>query len=279
MSFFERAYEYIKLVTVFDVIDILIVTILIYQLIKFIRGTSAERLLKGLVILMVATWVSDKLFLNVVNFILNAVMQVGVLALVIIFQPELRKVLEQFGKSRISLFHAKISDRRTLEVAISNVMEAVGALSWAKTGALIVFERNDTLKPQIDTGTVVNADVNSELLKNIFYNKAPLHDGAVIISGARIEAAGCILPLSSKLDLSKDLGTRHRAAVGMSEVTDALSVVVSEETGSISFSSGGMLKRHLAPETLERLLINELIPADNEEKQTLAQRIRGVFKK
>lgn len=208
-------------------------------------------------------------------------MQVGILALVVIFQPELRKMLEQFGSSKIARFlTSRGAQPSTTDTAIVQTIEAVNSLSWTKTGALIIFQRNDPLTAIINTGTTINADVNAELLKNLFYNKAPLHDGAVIIADGRIAAAGCILPLSSKQNISKDLGTRHRAGLGQSENYDSISVIVSEETGGISLAEGGILKQHLAPETLERLLTAKLMPAEAvEEKKTLRQRVREVLSK
>lgn len=276
MSLISELWMMLKDFSVVDAVDILIVSFLLYKFIKFVRGTGVERLLKGLIILLAATWISTGLELNVVSWLLTQVVSVGLVALVVIFQPELRKMLEQFGRSRFSFFKGKATNRSLMERAIVQTIEAVSAMSWEKVGALIVFERNDTLHSVANTGTMINADVNAELLKNIFYPKAPLHDGAVVISGARIEAAGCILPLSNNLSLSKDLGTRHRAALGTSENYDSVTVVVSEETGAISFCAGGILKRHLAPETLERLLLNELISdSDSDEKPGFWQRLKG----
>jgi diadenylate cyclase len=223
-----------------------------------------------------ATLLADVLQLNVVTFLLESVMQVGILALVIIFQPELRKMLEQFGSQKLSglLGIMRPHETKTTDAAILQIIEAVSSMSWTKTGALIVFQRDDSLQSIINTGTTVNADINAELLKNLFYNKAPLHDGAVVIAEGRIAAAGCILPLSGKQNISKDLGTRHRAGLGQSENYDSLSVIVSEETGGISLAEGGILKQHLAPETLERLLIAKLMPEEEEQKPTLVDRVR-----
>jgi len=236
--------------------------------------------LKGLLLLLVVTQLSDWFELHVIYYMLSNMMQIGIIALVIIFQPELRKLLERFGRSSFKLFKQPQQEvNQSMQLTIIQTIEAVSSLSWSKTGALIVFEKEDVLTGIINTGTIVNADVNAELLKNIFYNKAPLHDGAVIISNARIMAAGCILPLSGNHNISKELGTRHRAAVGMSENYDALCVVVSEETGSISLAAGGMLKRHLAPETLERLLINELMPQTEEKSvKGLKEWFKGKIK-
>lgn len=281
MKFLESIINNAKLATAWDVIDILIVAFLLYRLMRFLRNTNAQKLLYGLIAVIMILELSDVMHLYVIHYILEAVMQVGILALVVIFQPELRKMLEQFGSSKIARFlTSRGAQPSTTDTAIVQTIEAVNALSWTKTGALIIFQRNDPLTAIINTGTTINADVNAELLKNLFYNKAPLHDGAVIIADGRIAAAGCILPLSSKQNISKDLGTRHRAGLGQSENYDSISVIVSEETGGISLAEGGILKQHLAPETLERLLTAKLMPAKAvEEKKTLRQRVREVLSK
>ena len=281
MKFLESIINNAKLATAWDVIDILIVAFLLYRLMRFLRNTNAQKLLYGLIAVIMILELSDVMHLYVIHYILEAVMQVGILALVVIFQPELRKMLEQFGSSKIARFlTSRGVQPSTTDTAIVQTIEAVNSLSWTKTGALIIFQRNDPLTAIINTGTTINADVNAELLKNLFYNKAPLHDGAVIIADGRIAAAGCILPLSTKQNISKALGTRHRAGLGQSENYDSISVIVSEETGGISLAEGGILKQHLAPETLERLLTAKLMPAEAvEEKKTLRQRVREVLSK
>lgn len=281
MKFLESIINNAKLATAWDIIDILIVAFLLYRLMRFLRNTNAQKLLYGLIAVIMILELSDVMHLYVIHYILEAVMQVGILALVVIFQPELRKMLEQFGSSKIARFlTSRGVQPSTTDTAIVQTIEAVNSLSWTKTGALIIFQRNDPLTNIINTGTTINADVNAELLKNLFYNKAPLHDGAVIIADGRIAAAGCILPLSSKQNISKDLGTRHRAGLGQSENYDSISVIVSEETGGISLAEGGILKQHLAPETLERMLTAKLMPAETvEEKKTLRQRVREVLSK
>ncbi|MBQ1705851.1 MAG: diadenylate cyclase CdaA [Clostridia bacterium] len=282
MSVWESIVNSAKLATLWDVFDILIVAFLFYRLIRFLRNTGARKLIYGLIILLLLLEFSDLAELHVTHFIMETVMQFGLLALVIIFQPELRKMLEQFGSNRIARFFSdsRKQQKNVTDAVIVQTIEAVNALSWTKTGALIIFQRNDPLTDIINTGTTINADVNAELLKNLFYNKAPLHDGAVIVAEGRIVAAGCILPLSGKQNISKDLGTRHRAGLGQSEHYDSLSVIVSEETGSISLAEAGVLKQHLAPETLERLLTAKLMPEeDAEDKRTLVQRIRGLLRK
>ncbi len=278
---FDGMMNNFRMATLWDVVDILIVAFIFYRLMRFLRNTNAQKLFQGLVVLVAATLLADVLKLKAVSFIMRTVMEVGILALVIIFQPELRKILEQFGSQRLMKFFTigKSGEAKNNDAAILQTVEAVNSLAWTKTGALIVFQREDDLQHIINTGTTINADVNAELLKNLFYNKAPLHDGAVIIANGRVAAAGCILPLSGKQNISKDLGTRHRAGLGQSEAYDSLSVIVSEETGGISLAEGGILKQHLAPETLERLLVAKLMPEEETEKPTLVERVRGLISK
>ncbi|MDD5908496.1 MAG: diadenylate cyclase CdaA [Clostridiaceae bacterium] len=278
---FETILNNAKMATLWDVVDILLVAFLFYRLMRFLRNTNAQKLFQGLIAMVVITILSDLAQLHVIYYIMETVMQVGILALVIIFQPELRKMLEQFGSSKLSnLFSfGRNQEARTTDTAILQTIEAVNSLAWTKTGALIIFQREDSLQNIINTGTTINADVNAELLKNLFYNKAPLHDGAVVIADGRIAAAGCILPLSGKQNISKDLGTRHRAGLGQSENYDSLSVIVSEETGGISLAEGGILKQHLAPETLERLLTAKLMPEEDDQKPNLLERVKGWISK
>ena len=245
---------------IFDVIDILIMAFIIYKLIMLIRRTSSGAVAKGILVLIVALWASSLLQLNTVNFLLGRVVEWGVVALVVIFQPEIRRFLEQMGRTSLGQVFTHAEERNELDGAITQTVEAYASLSKSKTGALMVFERKNMLDDAIKTGTALDCSVSAELLKNIFWNKAPLHDGAVIVRGGRIVGAGCMLPMSGNVNLSRELGMRHRAGIGASEQTDAVVAIVSEETGSISVAVGGMLKRHLAPETLERLLRNELMP-------------------
>ena len=265
----------LQLVRAKDLIDILIVAFLIYKLIKLLKNTAAARLMKGVVLLLVITLISTWLEMHALSYIMAGIMQVGAFAIVVVFQPELRRILEQVGKMSLNIFGSKNADEQNTQLMIMQTVEAVSAMAWTKTGALIVFETGDSMSNIAATGTTVNADMTAELIKNVFYPKAPLHDGAVVVSNNRLQAAGCILPLSAKFDISKDLGTRHRAALGVSEAYDCCVVVVSEETGAISFAKGGMLKRHLAPETLERLLQQELMPSVNAEE---SKRIKGWLK-
>ena len=252
---------------IFDIIDILIMAFIIYKLIMLIRRTSSGAVAKGILVLIVALWASSLLQLNTVNFLLGRVVEWGVVALVVIFQPEIRRFLEQMGRTSLGQVFTHAEERNELDGAITQTVEAYASLSKSKTCALMVFERKNMLDDAIKTGTALDCSVSAELLKNIFWNKAPLHDGAVIVRGGRIVGAGCMLPMSGNVNLSRELGMRHRAGIGASEHTDAVVAIVSEETGSISVAVGGMLKRHLAPETLERLLRNELMP---EKEQTEA---------
>jgi diadenylate cyclase len=201
--------------------------------------------------------------------------EIGFLAIVILFTPEIRQFLERMGSSKLGVF-SHPDDSSELNNAITQTAQAYAQLSKDKVGALMVFERQNLLDDIIKTGTALDCAVSSELLKNIFWNKAPLHDGAVIVRDGRIVGAGCMLPLSGNVNLSRDLGMRHRAGIGMSEHSDAVVVIVSEETGSISAAVGGMLKRHLAPETLERLLRNELMNETEEEKKTSALTLQNL---
>ena len=275
---FNGLINNINMASLWDVVDILLVAFLFYKLMRFLRNTNAQKLFQGLILLVAATLLSEVLQLKALSFIMRTVMEVGILALVIIFQPELRKILDQIGSQKLAnLFSiGRGQEAKSTDLAILQTIEAVNSMSWTKTGALIIFQREDDLQNIINTGTTINADVNAELLKNLFYNKAPLHDGAVIIANGRIAAAGCILPLTGKQNISKELGTRHRAGLGQSEAYDSLSVIVSEETGGISLAEGGVLKRHLAPETLERLLIAKLMPEEEEtDKPALLDRVKG----
>ena len=251
-----------------DVLDITILSFIIYKLLWMLRKSSSGRVMWGILILILAMYLTSKFSLIATSFLLDRVVEWGVLVLVILFQPEIRRFLERMGSGTMGvLFSSPRREGEYLETAITQTTEAYADLSRDKVGALMVFERQNLLDDVIKTGTPLDCAVSSELLKNIFWNKAPLHDGAVIVRDGRIVGAGCMLPLSGNVNLSRDLGMRHRAGIGMSEHSDAVVVIVSEETGSISAAVGGMLKRHLAPETLERLLRNELISDNETEKK------------
>ena len=268
MSVLENIGRYILLIRPMDVVDMAIIAFLVYRLLKLVKSKRAENILKGVAIFLLALWVSQILQLNAINYLLTHIVEWGVLALIIVFQPEIRQLLENLGSRNIRLLKIFAPEERTteLERAIDQTVIACTEMAKTRTGVLIVFERKLLLDELVRTGTTLDAAVSSELLKNIFFVKAPMHDGAVIIRDGRILGAGCMLPLSKNTNLSRDLGMRHRAGIGMSENSDAVVVIVSEETGSISVAVGGMLKRHLMPETLSKLLRNELLPSADEEE-------------
>lgn len=267
----SNAINYMKTAQVSDIIDIILVAVLIYVAIGLIRRTNTTRLARGIVFIILALWLSDLLKFRMINSLLKTTVELGFIALVIIFQPELRRLLERMGSGRFMFFLGGSSAPLTFESVVNQTVLACASMSESRTGALIVFERAISLNEQMATGTIVNADVTSELLRNIFFVKAPLHDGAAIIREGRLAAAGCMLPLSQNASLSSDLGMRHRAGIGMSEHSDAVVVIVSEETGAISVAMDGMLKRHLTPDMLEKILRTELLPeSDNEQKRGIA---------
>ncbi len=272
-SVMQRLLEYAQSIEIWDVLDILTIAFLAYQLIKLVQKTNSSRIIKGVALVLIALWLSSGR-LRALNYLLTHIVDIGILALLILFQPELRHVLEKMGSSRLSFarfFSRPQVDRQTMERTIAETVSACGDMSKSRTGALIVFERELNLDEQARSGTRLDAEVSSELLKNIFFVKAPMHDGAAIVRNGRLLAAGCMLPLSRNVNLSRDLGMRHRAGIGMSENSDAVVVLVSEETGSISVAVGGMLKRHLMTETLSQVLQNELLPeeenADSADKK------------
>ena len=265
-----------------DAIDVIIVTILIYSAIKLVRETRAGQLVKGIIILVVIFLLSSQFELLMLSTILRTFFQFAFLALLIVFQPEIRKALEQMGRSKVgqSLANAvgvkeKESDKTQIRKAIEGVVDATAVLQQMRMGALIVFERHTKLGEIVETGTIVEADPSAQLIANIFFNKAPLHDGAMIIRAGRIYSAGCILPLSSNISISADLGTRHRAGLGMSENSDAVGVVVSEETGQISIALKGRLTRNYNRVTLrekrEQLLISSSEGAASGGKRILGK--------
>ena len=269
ISVLQNGWRYLTLIRITDLLDIAIMSFAIYKLLSLVRSTRAENILKGIVIFILALWLSSLLNLRGINYIMSYVVEWGVLALFIVFQPELRRGLEQLGSRNIRLLRILAPQQQSseLERAIDQTVLACTEMSKSRTGVLIVFERKILLNEVLRSGTTLDAAVSSELLKNIFFVKAPMDDGAVIIRNGRIGGAGCMLPLSKNVNLSRDLGMRHRAGIGMSENSDAVVVIVSEETGSISVAIGGMLKRHLMPETLEKLLKNELMPVAEAEEQ------------
>ena len=267
-AIFQAAVSFVKMIRISDLVDIAILSLLIYKLIWMTRKNSFGRVLKGVGVVLIIMVLASSFKLYAVSYLFSIVVEWGVLALVIVFQPEIRRILERMGDSRLfsRFFAAQSRDLNSVEQSINETVSAYTGMSKDKVGALMVFERQNHLDDIIKTGTTLDAAVSGELLKNIFWNKAPLHDGAVIVRNGRIIGAGCMLPMSGNVNLSRDLGMRHRAGIGISEHSDAVVAIVSEETGSISVAVGGMLKRHLAPETLERLLRNELLAEETENE-------------
>ena len=254
------------------IIDIAIVVFLVYCFLKIVKGSRAWQLIKGIALLIIATWVSGLFNLKILNWILTGIMNWGVIAIIVIFQPELRRALEQLGTNRLTQFFGIDKDLSTkTKEDIYKVVIAATELSKNKTGALIVLERDIKIQDIINTGIPMNAEVSPQLLVNIFEPKTPLHDGAVVISGNKIAAAACVLPLADDKDISKELGTRHRAAIGISKESDSLVVVVSEETGKISVAKDGTLIADVREDVLKKILISNIVTkrfaAEKKERQ------------
>ena len=261
-----------------DLLDILIIAFLIYQLLGFVNRTRAGQLAKGALIVMAVYLVANILNMRTVTWLLNSLLQVGLLTLVVLFQPEIRRALERMGQTdqwAYRFFNKNRYNDTSLKgawrSAIIAICDAAERFSETKTGALIVLERNTNLSEIVRTGTPVNSAVNLEVLGTIFYEGTPLHDGAAIIEDGRIKAAGCVLPLSNNLDLGKDMGTRHRACLGIAENSDAIAIVVSEETGIISMAKNGVLMRHFDRQTLYTRLVDEMIPKEAASEKSAAE--------
>ena len=248
---------FIQTIRFTDILDVAVIAYLVYRLMLFASRSSTANVAKAILVLVVALWVSDVCQLHVVNFILGRALELGFLALVVIFQPELRRLLEQLGSNKLKHLFMREEAATEIETAIDQTVAAYTALSKDKVGALMVFERKNLLDDAIATGTALDCSVNAELLKNLFWNKAPLHDGAVIVQNDRISAARCIMPVSDRRDIPGSMGLRHRAALGISGLSDAYVVVVSEETGNITFFKDGLYKVRVAPEELKRFLCGD----------------------
>ncbi|MBQ9148683.1 MAG: diadenylate cyclase CdaA [Oscillospiraceae bacterium] len=257
-----------------DFVDIALVAFLIYKLLPLIRNQNTMRIARAVVGVIIVAWLTDVLKLHALSFILSQFLTIGLLALVILFQPELRRMLDHLGSVKFTSFLGPVKPKQEIDPIISQTVLACEVMSRERVGALIVFAREHRLEEQLRTGTRIDGIVSEQLIRNIFFTNAALHDGAMIIRDGKITAAGCVLPLSESHRLSADLGTRHRAGVGMSEASDAVVVIVSEETGTISVAVGGMLKRHLASQTLERLLHNELSSDEPVKEESLVLRLR-----
>ncbi len=262
-----------------DYLDIIIVAYLLYRILPLFRTTGTMRIAKAVVVIVIVAWLTEIFELYTLNFVLSQFLQIGLIAVVVLFQPELRRMMDHLGNMKFRKFLGVEKPSPEMEPIITQTVAACEVMSRERIGALIVFAREERLEEYFKTGTMIDGEVSEQLIRNIFFPKAALHDGAMIIRDGRIVAAGCVLPLSESSRLSADLGTRHRAGVGMSEASDALVVIVSEETGTISVAVGGMLKRHLASQTLERLLRNELCKDENPVDENLVVRLRQKLQK
>lgn len=262
----ENLIDMLPDINLINVVDILLVALLIYRLILQIRGTRAVQLIKGLIVLLVAATISSWLRLNTINWILDKVMAMVIVAIPVVFQPELRRALERLGRGKFFARPLYFLGEEAANRLAGELVRAVSMMSKRKIGALIVMERETGIYDYMETGIKIDGVVSAEFLLNIFMPNTPLHDGAVIIRGDRAVAAGCFLPLSENPDLSKDLGTRHRAGLGISEHSDALAIIVSEETGIVSVAREGRLTRNLDENALKELLENILLPKDGNSK-------------
>ena len=275
----ENPFELVTLI-----LDIAIVIFLIYCFLKVVKGSRAWQLIKGIALLIVVTWISGLLNLKILNWILTGIMNLGVIAIIVIFQPELRRGLEQLGTNKLTKFFGIDKDLATkTKEDIYKVVIAATELAKAKTGALIVIERDIKIQDIISGGIPLNADVSPQLLVNIFEPKTPLHDGAVVISGNKIAAAACVLPLADDKDIAKELGTRHRAAIGISKESDSIVVVVSEETGKISIAKDGTLIADVREDTLKKILISNVVTkrfaVEKKERKNKIMQIRENLRK
>ncbi|MBZ9689413.1 diadenylate cyclase CdaA [Clostridium estertheticum] len=267
----------IKNISFFSVLDILVVAYIFYKGYILIKETRAEQLLKGIVLIFVLIPISQLLNLTVLNWILNKTITIGVLTIVIIFQPEIRSALEHLGRTAFTDKHI-FENEETVEIVITEVVNAVENLSKSRTGALIVIEQKTGIGEVIKTGTTMDAVISAALLENIFVVNTPLHDGATVIRNDRIIAAGCFLPLTNNDKISKKLGTRHRAAIGITETSDALTIIVSEETGNISLAVNGRLVRNYDRDKLKKILV-QIIKNRQSKKITLKERVKSWIKK
>lgn len=264
-------------VRIFDVIDILIIAYIVYKAIEFLRETRAGQLFKG-IILLLALYAFALIFeLAVLRWLLSAVFGSAIVAIAIIFQPELRRLLERVGQTNLGNLQSLNSENEIINLSIDKICKAAGQMQKTKTGALVVFERKTQLGEIINTGTTIDAEVSESLVGNIFFPKSPLHDGAVIVRNGRIYAASCILPLTQSTAFSSQLGTRHRAAIGMTENSDAVVLVVSEETGIISIAFNGEITRNLTAESAAEVLKSKLIDENAQENDSFIKKLFGNF--
>lgn len=285
----EMLEDILRTIRIQDVLDILIVAYLVYKLIDLLRETRAGQLIKGVLGIILVYVLSQAFQLRAVSAIIRYLITYGVFALLIIFQPELRKILEKLGRTSFSLTQIRktvnsiggnsFENNGNMMRCINAICDSCAILSKERTGALIVIERSTRLGDIIATGTLVDASPSAELIRNIFFKNSPLHDGAMVIRDGRVHAAGCFLPLSNNYDISRTLGTRHRAALGMSEVSDALIVIVSEETGAISVAKDGKLNLRLTVNSLNSILCDELLSEQEVKKGSAMDTLMSIFRR
>ncbi len=284
LDFFNYIWNSIRVILspdsfIFSIIDILIVTYVVYKVIQFMRQTRAEQLMKGIIVFVLIFIVAQVLQLNAVKWIISMISVNLLVVIVILFQPELRSILEKIGRSGLSSFSfSKVDEDQTLvNNTIEEVCDAVEFMHRKKTGALIIIERKTMLTEYVDSGTLMDSTISASLINNVFFKNSPLHDGAMIIRNNRIYAASCIMPLSQKVDIDTHLGTRHRAAIGVSEICDAVVIVVSEESGNISMALNGKLKRNYTKETL-KIELNDLL-VQKAEKSATDNKLKSIIEK
>ncbi|MBR7088611.1 MAG: diadenylate cyclase CdaA [Mogibacterium sp.] len=258
-----------------DVIDILIVAYILYRVLGMIKETRAQQLFRG-ILLIVGVFLASELFdLSLLNWLLTRLITVGLIGVMILFQPEIRRALEQIGRRGVLTSQFRDVGKEELYATVHKIVDAVDDFSATRTGALIAIERETMLNDIIETGVIVDAEISVRLLGNLFYEGSPLHDGAVIIRGVRIHAASCVLPLTNRTSIGKNLGTRHRAGVGLSEVSDAFVIIVSEETGAISVARNGTLRRFLDLKTLEKMLLDIYLPSGDANETFISRLLKG----
>lgn len=264
----------LKNISLFAVLDILVVAYIFYKGYSLIKETRAEQLLKGIIFMIAFIPISYILKLEMLNFILNKTLTIGLLSIVIIFQPEIRRALEHLGRSAFEELHS-IQDVEKRNITVNEIVNAVDNLAASKTGALIVIEKVTRLGEVLNSGTILDAKVTSNLLENIFVVNTPLHDGATIIRKDRILASGCVLPLTNNTSINKKLGTRHRAGIGLSEISDAIIIIVSEETGIVSLAINGKLTRGYDKEKLRMVLIKLIEHKDKKKVKSAGEKVKS----
>lgn len=264
----------VKSIDIFAILDIAVISYIFYKGYTLLNDTRAMQLIKGIIFIVILIPISDVLNLTMLNLILNETLTIGVLSIVIIFQPEIRRALEHLGRTAFTEKHLLLEDDKVMDKVVTELVNAVDNLARTKTGALIAIEQKTGLNDVIASGTEIDAIISSALLENIFVVNTPLHDGATIIRNDRILAAGCVLPLTSNTDINKKLGTRHRAAMGLTEISDALVVIVSEETGTISLSVNGKLTRNYDKDRLKDILIRIMKRRQSNRKRTIREKVK-----